>query len=150
MTSDQQVAMSIPGTPIERETVIPSDLSAARQLQNEIEEHLLSVHYAEMEIFGIKMAMEEALVNAIKHGNQLDPAKFVTVYYRIHPERFDAKITDEGPGFCPEDVPDPTAPENLERPCGRGLLLMRSFMTDVQFHGRGNSISMSKLRNGTS
>ena len=101
------------------------------------------------DIFSIKLALEEALVNAIKHGNQLDPDKSVRVSYRITPDRFDVKITDEGPGFNPEDVPDPTAPENLERPCGRGLLLIRGFMTSVEYKGKGNVVAMSKVRNGT-
>lgn len=146
MIFEPQVVMNPSGSPTRREVVIPSDLAAVRQLQTDIEELLQTCQYGEMEIFGIKMATEEALVNAVKHGNQLDPNKNVTVLYVISPTHFEIKISDEGPGFDPEDVPDPTAPENLERPCGRGLLLMRSFMTEVQFHGRGNSITMSKSK----
>ena len=58
-------------------------------------------------------------------------------------------IADEGAGFDPCEVPDPTAPENLERPCGRGIMLMRHYMTTVAYNQRGNVVSMSKLRNGT-
>jgi serine/threonine-protein kinase RsbW len=134
------------GKPIDRALVIPSDLAAARRLQGEIEEALHAVHFTETEIFAIKMAVEEALVNAIKHGNQMDPQKSVRISYCVDPERFDVRITDEGPGFDPSDVPDPTAPENLERPCGRGLLLMRYYMTDVSFADRGSTIAMHKLR----
>ena len=94
------------------------------------------------------MALEEALVNAIKHGNQLDRAKSVRVNYHVSPDRFDVQITDEGPGFDPVDVPDPTAPENIERPCGRGLLLMRHYMTEVAYHDRGRTVRMAKVRNG--
>jgi serine/threonine-protein kinase RsbW len=137
------------GKSIAREHVIKSDLSAARQLQAEIEEALQSVHFAESEIFAIKMAVEEALVNAIKHGNQMDPQKTVRISYQVQSERFEVSITDQGPGFDPCDVPDPTAPENLERPCGRGLLLMRYYMNDVSFADRGSTISMFKLRNGS-
>jgi serine/threonine-protein kinase RsbW len=137
------------GKPIAREHVIPSDLSAARELQAEIEEGLHAVLFAESEVFAIKMAVEEALVNAIKHGNQMDPDKTVRVSYCIQSERFEVSISDQGPGFDPCDVPDPTAPENLERPCGRGLLLMRYYMTDVSFADRGSTISMFKLRNGS-
>jgi serine/threonine-protein kinase RsbW len=146
MIFEPQVVMNPSGTPTHREVVIQSDLGAVRQLQTDIEDLLLANQYGEMEIFGIKMATEEALVNAVKHGNQLDPDKSVVVEYIISPTLFQIKITDEGPGFDPEDVPDPTAPENLERPCGRGLLLMRSFMNEVQFHGRGNSITMTKSK----
>lgn len=127
---------------------IPSDLGEARILQSRIEEALVATAYSEHDIFAIKLAVEEALVNAIKHGNQLDPDKNVIVSYQVTCERFDIRIVDEGPGFNPEEVPDPTDPANIERLCGRGLLLIRGFMTDVQYHGRGNVVTMSKLRVG--
>ena len=76
----------------------------------------------------------------------MDPDKRVFVTYKITPSRFEIRITDEGEGFNPEDVPDPTAIENIERPCGRGLLLMRGFMTEVEYHPPGNSVSMAKVR----
>ncbi len=94
---------------------IPSDLEAARRVQEEIEK-LVRTAFEEHEAFAIKMAVEEALVNAIKHGNQMDVDKSVRGDYILGAERFEVRITDEGPGFNPEDVPDPTAPENLERP----------------------------------
>jgi len=129
------------------EFVIPSDLDEARRVQEAIEAVVKSA-FAEHEAFAVKMAVEEALVNAIKHGNQMDPGKSVRVTYALGAERFDVRITDEGPGFNPEDVPDPTAPENLERPCGRGLLLIRYYMTDVSFLDNGRTIAMHKVRNG--
>jgi serine/threonine-protein kinase RsbW len=131
------------------ELVIASDLAEARHVQSTIEQALQAAgHFGEHEIFAIKLALEEALVNAIKHGNQLDRAKTVRVAFRVGHDRFDVQITDEGPGFDPGDVPDPTAPENLERPCGRGLLLMRHYMNEVYYADRGRSVRMSKLRNG--
>ncbi len=138
--------MNTNGKPLARDLVIPNDLSAARQLQGEIEEALHSIHFNDSEVFAIKMAVAEALVNAIKHGNQMDPEKSVRVRYEIRSDRFEVDITDQGPGFDPEDVPDPTAPENLERPCGRGLLLMRHYMTKVSFADKGSTISMYKAR----
>jgi serine/threonine-protein kinase RsbW len=128
-----------------RTTVIPSDLAAVPPLQEEIGA-VVTRAFPEHEAFAVKMAVEEALVNAIKHGNQLDPAKTVTVSYVLHAERFEVRITDQGPGFNPDDVPDPTSPENLERPCGRGLLLIRYYMTDVSFHDAGRTIAMFKVR----
>jgi serine/threonine-protein kinase RsbW len=131
------------------EVAIPSDPVEARRVQDEIEHALKAHQYGERELFGIKLALEEALVNAIKHGNQMDRTKTVHIAYRVTPERFDIRITDQGAGFNPEDVPDPTVFENLERPCGRGLWLMRHYMTQVDFTGGGNSVEMSKvLRNG--
>ena len=127
---------------------IPSDTAEARRVQEAIEQQLRSLHYTDKEIFSIRLALEEALVNAIKHGNQMDRSKRVRVAYRVAQERFDVLIADEGQGFDPRDVPDPTAPENLERPCGRGLMLMRHYMTAVDYNRTGNAVSMSKLRNG--
>jgi len=131
------------------EVAIPSDPAEARRIQDEIEELLKAHRYSERDIFGIRLALEEALVNAIKHGNQMDRSKKVHIAYRVEPERFDIHIRDEGTGFDPQDVPDPTDVENLERPCGRGLWLMRHYMSEVDFGKRGNTVRMSKvLRNG--
>jgi serine/threonine-protein kinase RsbW len=126
--------------------VIASDLAEARCVQDKIEEELKTSAYSDHDIFAIKLALEEALVNAIKHGNQMDPDKRVTIHYRITADRFEIKITDEGAGFNPDDVPDPTDERFIDRPCGRGLLLMRGFMTEVEYHGRGNVVSMAKVR----
>ncbi len=129
--------------------VIASDSKEARRVQDEIEVALKANHFTEKEIFGIRLALEEALTNAMKHGNNLDKSKKVHVAYGVGPERFDIRIMDEGPGFDPQEVPDPTAFENLERPCGRGLMLMRHYMNEVSFGPRGNAVLMSKLRNGS-
>jgi serine/threonine-protein kinase RsbW len=126
--------------------VIGSDPAESRRVQEEIELALRQNQYGERDIFSIKLALEEALVNAIKHGNQLDRSKKVYVSYRVSPTRFDVEVIDEGPGFDPADVPDPTAVENLERPSGRGVMLMRHYMTEVSYSSRGNCVSMSKLR----
>lgn len=128
--------------------LIPSDPAEARRIQESIETILRSHQYTDHEIFGIRLALEEALVNAIKHGNQMDRTKNVHVAFRLTGERFDVAVTDEGHGFDPGDVPDPTAVENLERPCGRGLMLMRHYMSEVHFNDRGNSVTLSKNRNG--
>jgi serine/threonine-protein kinase RsbW len=129
--------------------MIRSDPVEARQVQEEIEHQLKAQQYSERDIFCIKLALEEALVNAIKHGNRLDRNKKVRISYNVKVERFDILIADEGHGFNPAEVPDPTAIENLERPCGRGLMLMRYYMNEVVFGPRGNSVTMTKLRNGT-
>ena len=141
--------MSVPAQSLTLNVTITSDMAEARRVQTAIELALQQVCFDEQDIFAIKLAVEEALVNAIKHGNQMDLDKRVVVSYRVCPERFDVRITDEGQGFKPDDVPDPTAVENIERPCGRGLMLMRHYMNEVSFNGRGNSVRMAKvLRNG--
>jgi serine/threonine-protein kinase RsbW len=137
------------GQPPHVEVIIPSDPAEARRIQDQIEQLLQTRLLPEQELFGIRLALEEALVNAIKHGNGMDRSKKVHVLYALHADRFEIHVTDEGSGFDPSDVPDPTAVENLERPCGRGLMLMRHYMTEVVFNDRGNSVRMSKvLRNG--
>jgi serine/threonine-protein kinase RsbW len=128
---------------------IPSDLEQARVVQAAIESALAEAEYGEREVFAVKLALEEALVNAIKHGNRLDPLKQVHIQFSVSSERFDVRIVDEGPGFNPDDVPDPTAPENLERPCGRGLLLMRHYMSHVEYGDNGRAVHMSKIRNSS-
>jgi serine/threonine-protein kinase RsbW len=125
---------------------ISSDPAEARQVQEEIERALKAHNYAEPDIFAIRLAVEEALVNAIKHGNRLDRAKKVRVAYHVRSEHFEIVVADEGPGFDPDEVPDPTAPENLERCCGRGLMLMRHYMCEVVHNRRGNSVRMRKRR----
>jgi serine/threonine-protein kinase RsbW len=124
---------------------LPSDPGEARRIQEEIEQLLHARRVNEHDIFSIKLALEEALVNAIKHGNQMDRGKKVRIVYQLLPDRFEVQITDDGNGFDPGDVPDPTAFENLERPCGRGLMLMRHYMTEVSFSARGNTVTMSKV-----
>src|SRR5205085_6199329 len=113
---------------------IASDPSEVQRIQDHIEGQLRSQHFEDRDIFCIRLALEEALVNAIKHGNQLDRAKKVHIECAFTGDRFEVNITDEGPGFDPEEVPDPLCEENLERPCGRGLFLIRHYMTDVVYH----------------
>src|SRR5476651_59291 len=93
--------------------VIPSELGEVRRIQCDVKEALAAAHFDERDLFSVELALEEALVNAIKHGNQLQPEKKVRVIYSVSSERFDIQIEDEGEGFIPEEVPDPTLPENL-------------------------------------
>src|SRR5262249_43293465 len=92
----------------------------------------------------LRLALEEAIVNAVKHGNGYDPAKRVQVRYSVSAERVLAEVEDQGTGFDPARVPDPTAPENLERSCGRGLFLIRAYVTWVRYNERGNCITLCK------
>ena len=124
--------------------VIPSDPAEVRRVQDQIEQLLQARYTPDHDVFSIRLALEEALVNAIKHGNQMDRSKKVHVGYRLFADRFEVVVTDEGRGFDPDDVPDPTAVENLERPCGRGLLLMRHYMNHIEYVGPGNCVVMSK------
>jgi serine/threonine-protein kinase RsbW len=109
----------------------------------EVVAHAMVVQgYPQKDIFGMKLALEEAIVNGLKHGHNYDPNKQVVVRYRIGPERVLVEVEDQGPGFDPLQVPDPTAPENLERSSGRGLLLMRSYMIWIRYNEQGNAVTL--------
>jgi serine/threonine-protein kinase RsbW len=93
----------------------------------------------------IDLALREALVNAIVHGNRRDPLKRVSVEGYILPDRHVLVVVrDEGRGFDPSNLEDPTKPENIERATGRGIFLIRQFMDDVQFRDQGREIQMKK------
>ena len=109
-------------------------------------EQLEALEWPDKAVFGIHMAMEEAVMNAIKHGNKSDPDKKVHIVLNLSEHEFYAQITDEGEGFDPEDVPDPTADENLEKFSGRGLMLMRNFVDVVRYSPKGNSVELQKSK----
>jgi serine/threonine-protein kinase RsbW len=99
----------------------------------------------------ISMAVREATVNAILHGNRFDPAKRVTLAFQSTPDAVTVAVRDEGAGLDPSTVPDPLAPENLLRESGRGIFLIRAFMDEVHFRdlSPGNEITMIKFVRGS-
>ena len=131
---------------LRRSTVICSDPLQGMRIQSDILELAQACEFTEPDLFAIRLAVEEALVNAIKHGNGSDPTKNVHIDYEVNHDQVRVRIEDEGEGFDPDQVPDPTQPEFLERPCGRGLLLMRHYMSEVRFNDRGNSVEMVKRK----
>lgn len=103
--------------------------------------------YPDAARFAVRLALEESLVNAFRHGHKGLPADTpVRVEFAVTADQVDLAIEDQGPGFKPEDVPDPTLDENIERPTGRGLLLMRAYMARVEYAGRGNRVEMTYRR----
>ncbi len=91
----------------------------------------------------IRLALREALNNALKHGSQLDSSKKIHFAYRCDPRQgLWVRVRDEGQGFNPEVVPDPTIPENLDRTGGRGVFLMRNLMDKVEFRDGGREVQM--------
>jgi serine/threonine-protein kinase RsbW len=98
--------------------------------------------FDEGEIFAIRLAMEEAVANGFRHGNEGDPTKSVTVTFGIDDSGISLAVEDQGTGFDPTAVPDPTEDANLEIPSGRGLMLMRAYMTEVVVIPPGNRIEM--------
>jgi len=126
--------------------VLPSQLGAGDRFLDDLLQRLESLDWCQRDAFGIRLAVEEALVNAIRHGNGLDAGKQVSVECQLTIDRFWIRIADEGDGFDPSELPDPTAPENLEVPSGRGVMLMRNFMTRVEYNEQGNCVEMGKSR----
>jgi serine/threonine-protein kinase RsbW len=126
--------------------VIPSDFAEGRQVQDRIMGEVARHHYGPDATFAIKLALEEALINAIKHGNKLDKKKVVRVQANVTNEEAEILIEDEGPGFSRSSVPDPTADENLERLHGRGILLMEAYMNNVEWLRGGRCVKMVRRR----
>jgi serine/threonine-protein kinase RsbW len=125
---------------------ISSDTSLGHDVQERIINVLESQSYSDHDLFGVRLALEEALVNAIKHGNGMDPDKQVHIDCRFEVDRVRIVIEDEGGGFDLKAVPDPTDDENLERPGGRGIMLMRSFMNTIEYNDSGNRLVLEKVR----
>ncbi len=126
------------------QVVIHSDLKAARKAEEKLLKDVSAKGYSEQTIFAIKLAVEEGLNNAVRHGNRYDSGKKVFFEFDVNDERVEITITDEGSGFCPQCVPDPTADENLEKPSGRGIMLMRAYMDKVEYNDKGNRVHMVK------
>ena len=99
--------------------------------------------------FAVKLALDEAMANAVRHGNESDPDRDVTAEWEIHEDRVVISVEDCGCGFEPEELPDPTAEENVHRPHGRGVMLMKAYMTEVTFNQAGNRVTMTKKRDCT-
>lgn len=125
--------------------VIPSEPMQLNRVESLILPRLEALNYGERAVFGVRLAIEEAVINAIKHGNRMDKAKRVTITYSVDEKECAISVEDEGPGFDPASVPDPTADENLELTHGRGLVLIRAYMDNVSFNKRGNRITMRKV-----
>jgi len=124
--------------------------STEPQVQQTIQDLLASLEqfeFGEDAIFAIHLALEEAFLNAVKHGNHNDSEKFIDVECLITPEKFDISISDEGFGFDPDGIPDPRCNGNLYKASGRGILLIQSYMDVVEYNSRGNCVHMIKYRN---
>ena len=123
---------------------IPTEPKLLPKIEDAIEAKLNEHNYGERAVFAVRLAVEEAMINAMKHGNRMDKAKTVTVKWSIDDHQAAITIEDEGDGFDPAAVPDPTTDENLAAPHGRGIMLMRAYMDKVDFSDKGNRVTLVK------
>ena len=125
---------------------IASDLREAAIPKQAVIKELERCRFCEETTFAVKLALEEALTNAIKHGNRNDPSKRVTVRFAVTDEKAVIIVRDEGPGFEPEETPDPTTPDRLPLPDGRGIMLIQSYMDEVRYRDQGREVYFMKRR----
>ncbi len=125
---------------------IPSDTSIGSALINDLIEAMVEREWPALELFHVQLSFEEAIINAIVHGNGRAEDKTVEVEMTCDADLVCIQITDQGGGFNPGDVPDPRQDELLEVPGGRGLLLMHEIMSEVKHNESGNQITLKKIR----
>lgn len=128
--------------PKEVEVVLTDAVEGFRHAEKLIMDGLAAHHYPEASRFAIRLALEEAVVNAFKHGSKGIADPRVEFAYFVGEREVFMRVKDPGPGFKPDCLPDPTSPENLERPGGRGVMLMKAFMSRIEYVGCGNEIVM--------
>jgi serine/threonine-protein kinase RsbW len=122
---------------------LPNDLRKIEGSVEELMEQAQEVGFdADRLRLNFRVCVTEALANAMLYGNCRDPRKCVRVEAHLSPEQVSVEVTDEGRGFNPASVLDPTLPANRLRAGGRGLFLIRKLMDHVEFNERGNSIKM--------
>jgi serine/threonine-protein kinase RsbW len=136
----------VPETPTNHSIVVESRPSAVTGQWAWILPKLKARNFSEDDIFAVHLALEEAFINAVNHGNRMDPEKEVKIEYFVGAEKVEISMTDEGQGFDPEAVPDPRYGENLYKAGGRGLLLMCSYMDIVEFSKSGNRVRMVRYK----
>jgi len=129
------------------ELTFPSRIEAVGEAAAAVSEFVNRLKLGEDVAFGVDMAIREAVTNAVVHGNKLDDTKVVELKLRNTPAVFEITVHDQGNGFNPNDVPDPTKDENILRTSGRGIFFMRNFMDEVDWTADpkgGTTVRMTK------
>jgi serine/threonine-protein kinase RsbW len=124
------------------ELVLPSRVEAVADAADAAAQVVSRAELGDEAAFGIDMAVREAVTNAVLHGNRQDETKVVEVAFIISPAAVEITVRDMGEGFNPENVPDPTAVQNLLKTSGRGVFLIRTFMDEVEWshHPEGGTL----------
>jgi serine/threonine-protein kinase RsbW len=126
---------------------IESTVESLRIVENAIDEATTVIGISQDNYGKILVSAMEAVNNAILHGNHSDPEKMVDIEITFKSNELQITVTDEGAGFRPETVPDPTTPENIEALNGRGIYLMSHLADKIQYNKKGNSVTMTFKNN---
>ncbi len=122
---------------------LPNDIRSIEHAVEYVMRHCSTCcDYARRFNLNFRVGLTEALSNAMLYGNNSDPQKRVRVEVTVRVEEIAVRITDQGVGFDPTTIPDPTLPDNISKSGGRGIFLMRSLMDEVKFNDRGNSVTL--------
>jgi serine/threonine-protein kinase RsbW len=121
---------------------LPSKQESITLLENLIEEIADKHNISEDTFANMMTTLSEATINAIVHGNKLDPAKKVIINAEIDPKKIIWTVTDEGEGFDYNNLPDPTAPENIENLTGRGVFIIKHLADQAIFNTKGNEVEL--------
>lgn len=134
-----------PARGVELKRDLPALPEAAERALQDVMQALDDGHCPCGDLDEVRMALREALNNAMRHGSHLNPRKRIRLFCRCDPTHgLRIVVRDEGAGFDPAAVPDPTQPENLERFSGRGIFMIRRLMDEVEFHDAGREIHMRR------
>ena len=132
-----------PGSGHELEIELPNDLRAIEQSVEVVLDRGRQVGFNPDRLrLNLRVGLTEALANAMLYGNGQDPRKHVFVQAHLSRDRILVRVTDEGRGFNPAAIPDPTLPDRIPKTAGRGIFLIRRLMDHVEYNERGNSIEM--------
>lgn len=127
----------------EAEVWLAHDQEEIRRAEQSLLRDVANADYSEASSFAIRLALEEAVYNAFRHGHkQLPSTEKVLLTWKVTTEEVLITVEDKGPGFKPSAVPDPTTSERIELPHGRGVMLMKAYMTVVQYNSKGNRVTM--------
>lgn len=126
------------------ELILESDLSEVRRVEGFVKKMCKEHRFEKNFVHDVMLLITEATNNAIMHGNKFDKDKHATLLCTIESGYLNIEVTDEGSGFNPNALPDPLAPENLLKPSGRGVFLMKNFAENVEyaFSSRGTTLKM--------
>ncbi|WP_034765468.1 ATP-binding protein [Chrysiogenes arsenatis] len=121
----------------------PSNFDAMQEMVQQVLVHVPQHRFSSRKLYHIRLSLDEAMTNAVKHGNQENPAKKVDVAIAVDEQSgVTLKVSDEGEGFDYQNVPQPTDDENLENIGGRGVFLVTAFADEFAYNERGNQLML--------